>query len=137
MNWVIARCSCGQSYVLQCKSFKLLCVIPDLFFSFTHKPSQHGSTFQGEKNTLILPILPVAFAWILRGFVVFFFFFFLLGYFWFYLFWFFYALYFHESMYESFMLKCIFYVNMHIILKDIFCNPGIRILRIPRSWLAC
>lgn len=142
MNWVIARCSCGQSCVLQCKSFKLLCVIPDLFFSFKHKPDQHGSTFQGEEKPLILPIFPVAFAWVLRGFVVFFiflfcFFFSFVGS-WLVLvlsclFWFFHALYFHESTYENFML---FQVILHIILKVIFCKPGMIILRNPRSCLA-
>lgn len=38
MNRVIGRCSCGQSHVSLCQSFKLLCVIPDLLFSFKHKP---------------------------------------------------------------------------------------------------
>lgn len=109
MNWVIARCSCGQSDVLQCKSFKLLCVIPDLFFSFKHKPDQHGSTFQGEEKPLILPIFAVAFACVLRGCVVFFFlFFFILGLFWFWFFCFFYALYFHEYRCANFMLKSLF-----------------------------
>lgn len=59
MNCVIARCSCGQYYVLQCKSFKLLCVIPDLFFSFKYKPGTTGSTSQGAENPLTLPSLVV------------------------------------------------------------------------------
>lgn len=50
MNWVIARCSCGQSYVLQCKSFKLLYVIPDLFYSFKHKPETTQKYFPGRRK---------------------------------------------------------------------------------------
>lgn len=52
MNWVIARCSCGQSYVLQSKSFKLLCVIPDPLFSFKHKPETTWKYFPGRRKPL-------------------------------------------------------------------------------------
>jgi len=52
MNWVIARCSYGQSYALQCKSFKLLCVIPDPFFSFKHKPETAWKYFLGRRKLL-------------------------------------------------------------------------------------
>lgn len=45
-----ARCSCGQSYVLQCKSFKLLCVIPDPFLSFKHKPGTTWKYFPGKRK---------------------------------------------------------------------------------------
>lgn len=138
MNWVIARCSCGQSYVLQCKSFKLLCVIPDLFFSFKHKPEQHGSTFQGEEKPLILPIFAVAFAWVLRGCVVFFS---LLSFFFYYsslvlIFFILVLLYFIFSWMQVWK----FYVKkliLHIILKVIFHNPGMIILKKPRTCLAC
>lgn len=135
MNWVIARCSCGQSDVLQCKSFKLLCVIPDLFFSFKHKPDQHGSTFQGEEKPLILPIFAVAFACVLRGCVVFFFLFFFYSWLVLVL-----VLLLLLCFIFSWIQVCKFYVKkliLHIILKVIFHNPGMIILKNPRACLAC
>lgn len=39
-------------------------------FHLSISQKQHGSTFQGEENPLILPIFAVEFSWVLRGFGV-------------------------------------------------------------------